>query len=159
MVGPESHERTKVTAPVGHCTVACSHAWCSVAMWYKAFWGLICVADWWPSSSNSNLMCCGRRGCGIHSFSTSLPHGSSPPDDQELPQISVNRIATLCCNSCCFQVLTKITSTCMELELVSRICSEPLGDFHNYSPCWGTQRAPGSPKYGKGESDGLLQQF
>lgn len=159
MVGPESHEQTRLTAPVGHRTVACSHAWCSAATWYKAFWGLICVADWWPSSSTRIFMCCGRRGCGIRSFSTSLPHGPSPPpNDQELPQIGVNRISTFCCNSCCFQVLAKITSVCMELELMSRICSEPLGDFPNYSPCWGTQRAPGSPKYGRGESDRLLQQ-
>lgn len=68
----------------------------------------------------------------------SLPHCRTAPhprNDQELPQININRISTFCCNSCCFQVLAKITSVCMELELMSRICSEPLGDFPNYSPC------------------------
>lgn len=159
MVGPESHEQTRLTAPVGHRTVACSHAWCSAATWYKAFWGLICVADWWPSSSNSNLHVLWQEGLWdplLLYLTAARP--LTPPNDQELPQIGVNRISTFCCNSCCFQVLAKITSVCMELELMSRICSEPLGDFPNYSPCWGTQRAPGSPKYGRGESDRLLQQ-
>ena len=146
-MGPDSHEQPGVASPCGslYCSISSCLLLCGHVM---------------PSSLKSDLWCSlvtnppaqtwisrGRRGYGIRS-SSSLPHSSPPPPtrlDQELPQISINRILTLCCNSCCFQVLSKIARTCMELGLVSRIGSEFWGDFHNYSPCWGTRRAPGSP--------------
>lgn len=88
-----------------------------------------------PSSSNVS---CDVAGGAVGS-APSLPHCCPVPPTpqwlgQELPQIGVNRIVRLC-NSSYFQVLSKTTSMCVELELVSRICSESLGDFQNYNPC------------------------
>lgn len=81
-----------------------------------------------PSSSNVS---CDVGGRAVGS-TPSLPHCCTilSPEwlGQELPQIGVNRIVRLC-NSSCFQVLSKTTSMCVELELVSRICSKFFGGF------------------------------